>query len=100
MMTPKINEISWLIKKINDSVNVVGFLRDHKDGVFIIGGETGSHYSGHGENWKKKWDEYLKQNYLPKQLAVEKGLINKDWKSPGVSKEDQEIVDKISSNLL
>ena len=100
MMTPRINEIFWLIRKVNDSINVVGFLRDHKNGVFVIGGETGSHYSGHSESWEKKWDEYLKQNYITKQLAVEKGLINKDWKSPRISAQDQEIVDKISSNLL
>ena len=75
-------------------------MRDHQDGVFIIGGETGSYYSGHGENWKKKWDECLQQDYAPVNLAIEKGLIKKDWKPPQISKKDQEIVDKINNCLL
>lgn len=99
-MTPRINEISWLIKNGDDSINVVGFLRDHKDGVFIIGGETGSHYSGHSETWKEKWDEYINQNYMPVSSAIEQGVLNDGWTPPEINKDDQEIVDKINNKIL
>ena len=87
-------------KKKNRSINILGFLRDHNEGVFIIGGETGSHYSGHGESWQKKWDEYLKQNYISKDLAIEKEIINNTWKPPAINKDDKEIIQKIENNLL
>ena len=96
MQTPKINEILWLVKNKNGLISVVGFLRDHHDGVFIIEGETGSHYSGHGETWKNKWDKYITENYIPRNLALEKGLISNDWKPPLINKEDQKIINKIS----
>lgn len=75
-------------------------MRDHKDGVFIIGGETGSHYSGHSETWKEKWDEYINQNYMPVSSAIEQGVLNDCWTPPEINKDDQEIVDKINNKIL
>lgn len=98
-MIPKVKEVCWLVKRKNKSLSVLGFLRDDSGGFFILGGDTGSHYSGHGENWQKKWDSYIGQDYLPKDLAVQKGIIKENWKPPSINKNDQEIITTIMNNL-
>lgn len=97
---PKVNEICWLIKKENTSINTIGFLRNHKDGFFIIGGETGSHFSGHSETWQRKWEGYLTEGYIPVNIAIEKGIIKGDWKPLKISKNDQDVINKINNKLI
>lgn len=97
---PKVNEICWLIKKEEKLTNAIGFLRNHQNGCFIIGGPTGSHYSAHNENWQEKWENYIQLNYLPQSIAIKNNIIDEDWQPPQINNEDQSIISKIKSGLL
>lgn len=100
MIKPAINEILWLAKEEAKDTIVLGFLRDHQEGAFIIGGNTGSYYTGHNEGWEDIWNEYIEAGYIPVDLAKQKGILDKNWIPPSISREDQELVDKIRKNLL
>ena len=42
----------------------LGFVRCSDGGAYVIGGPTGSHMTGHGENWKTKYTELLAAGWL------------------------------------
>ena len=100
MKYPKIGQINWLLRKDKKNLQIVGYIRDHHDGFFVIGGVTGSHYSGHNEFWKGKWEEFLKLDFLSKDEAIKSKLIDENWVPPNVSSRDQEIIDKINNGIL
>ena len=97
MQYPQINKISWLVRKRNNKIKSLGFLRIKNNGFYIVGGETGSHSSGHGEGWKTKWAEYIKEGYFSMEEAVSQNIIPKRWKPPLLSLEDKEIIHILSS---
>ena len=75
MKNSSANRITWLIKNVDQKLDVVGFIRDHKDSFFIIGSKTGSYYGGHGESWKDKWEELLKEGFVLSNEALNQKLI-------------------------
>lgn len=100
MKKPIISEISWLFKKERGKLIVVGFLRDHKDDCFIIGGATGSHYSGHAETWQDKWNKYIEQGYITQDVAIKNGIIKDAWRPPSIKQEDKNTISRIQNNIL
>jgi nucleoside-diphosphate-sugar epimerase len=100
MSVPNSNEVTWLIRNIDKKLNVLGFIRDHKSGFFVIGSPTGSYYGGHSESWENKWKELLREGYVSSTEAIKRGLIPKDWTSPKISKQDNEIISKILKGVL
>ena len=99
-MVPQISEICWLTQNKEETPSVIGFVRDHRGGAYIIGGSTGSHFTGHGEKWESKWDKYMKEGYLPAEAAAKAGLIDTSWKPPILKKDDLGTVAKIKEGLI
>lgn len=97
MKTPEKAKILWLVKINQDQETVLGFLRDKFNGCFIIGGSTGSHYTGHGESWKTKWEEYIKEGYIDIDAAIKDKLLASNWLPPKISEKDQVIVNIINN---
>jgi hypothetical protein len=97
---PKVGEIHWLFRKDKKKLEVLGYVRAHHNGFFVIGSRTGSYYSGHTESWKDKWEEFLKLSFFPREEAIKNKLIAENWVPPEVSFEDQEIIDKINKGML
>jgi hypothetical protein len=100
MNKPKKEKILWLVKKNGNQMKIIGFLRDHDDSCFIIGGPTGSHYTGHGESWQSKWKEYMDDGYIDINSAVKNKILSSDWHSPKISKNDRVVVDMILQKKL
>jgi len=93
-MKPEKAKILWLVKK-NDPKTVLGFLRDQFEGCFIIGGPTGSHYTGHGERWESKWEQYLRGGYIYADSAKRTQSLPANWHPPKIATKDQIIINKI-----
>lgn len=100
MKKPKEARILWLVDKSDNRTIVVGFLRDHSDGCFIIGGPTGSHYTGHGERWESKWENYISEGYIDADSAKKNKILSFDWNPPRIKKKDKIIIDKILKGIL
>jgi len=101
MKKPTVGKIAWLFKKNNGGYNALGFLRmrGEREGCFIIGGPTGSHCTGHGEEWEGKLSEYVEQGYIDKENAIKENLISLDWSPPRISKGDQETIDGLMRDI-
>lgn len=100
MKKPKKTKISWLLKKGGDRTIIVGFLRDQSQGCFIIGGPTGSHYTGHGESWESKWKNYMREGYIDADSAKRNRILSSNWNPPMIKKKDQVIINKIFKGIL
>ena len=100
MKLPKKEKILWLVKKDGNHTNVIGFLRDQGDGCLIIGGPTGSHYTGHYESWRSKWEVYMRDGYIDVDAAIKSKIIPSDWHTPKISSKDQVIIDMILQKLV
>ena len=85
----------WFINKKNQS-DVIGLIRDYNDGCFIVGGLTGSHWTGHGEDWRNKKREMLSQGYINSELAIKRRIVPGNWKFPKVNWHDQRTIDSLS----
>lgn len=96
MKKPEKAKIFWLVKIKQNQKIVLGLLRDKYDGCFIIGGPTGSHYTGHGESWKSKWKEYLNKGYIDVDLAKKNQLLPLNWFPPKITQKDQSIINIIT----
>ena len=61
----------------------------------MIGGATGSHYTGHAESW---WDKLLliaQLGYLPAELAIKRKVVPVDWSPPAVSEKETYVLERI-----
>ena len=64
MSYPDENELVWMVKRVADRDEWLGFVRMKDGGAWIISGPTGSHRTGHGESWEKKYNTLLAEGYL------------------------------------
>jgi hypothetical protein len=95
MIKPEKLKAYWMHKKVGSKDSLLGLFRDGEAGCFILGGPTGSHYTGHGESWESKWKQLLKDGYIEVATAIAEGKLPKDWQPPKISRRDQELIDVI-----
>lgn len=100
MEKPTKTKILWLVKKKGNQNIIVGFLRDRSDGCFMIGGPTGSYYTGHAESWKLKWEEFIQDGYIDVNSAIKNKLLSSDWQPPKISERDKLIIKMILQGNL
>lgn len=51
MIEYETGKIVWFIKLCeNDTIHCLGFITSNTGGAYIVGGPTGSHFTGHGES--------------------------------------------------
>lgn len=99
MKIPKKNEIIWLVNKHEKKITL-GFLRDQRGGCLIINGPTGSHYSGHAESWKEKYNYYLREGFIEVEYAKRKKILSHDWKPQRIKPKDMELIKMILENRI
>jgi hypothetical protein len=85
-------KLRWLV---DASSTPLGFIRDNRGGAFIIGGATGSHYTGHTESWWDKLCAIGRLGYIPVELAIKRQLISAEWCAPELSEKDAFLVKRI-----
>ena len=85
--------IYWFIHDISHAP--LGLIRTTNGGALVIGGKTGSHFTGHGENYWKKLKELIALGYIPLATAKELSIAPPDWTPPPLSPSDREFVEKI-----
>jgi hypothetical protein len=78
----------------------LGFIRDNRGGALVIGGKTGSHYTGHGESWWAKLSEIARLGYIPLELASHQRLIPTDWSPPALDEKDAYLVRRIQNGEI
>jgi hypothetical protein len=64
MSNPAQNELIWMLRRVNERDEWLGFVRLTDGGARIVGGPTGSHLTGHGESWKDKYASLLAAGFL------------------------------------
>ena len=57
----------------------------------VIGGKSGSHLTGHNENYRDKITEVIRLGYIPSEIAKDLGFVSPDWTPPDESQLDSEI---------
>jgi hypothetical protein len=60
-------------------------------GAQVIGGKTGSHRTGHGENYWDKVVEVINLGYVPVDVAKDIKRLDVNWKPPDETTLDQRI---------
>jgi hypothetical protein len=90
-------KLCWLV---DASSTPLGFIRDNRGGAFIVGGATGSHYTGHTESWWDKLCEIGRLGYIPVELAMRRGLISGDWSAPELLDKDAFLVKRIQKGEI
>ena len=98
MKKPEKGKILWLVKK-NDPKTVLGFLKDRLGGCFIIGGPTGSHYTGHGEGWESKLEQYFREGYTDADLAKRSQFLPANWRPPEIATKDRIIIRELGGQV-
>jgi hypothetical protein len=84
--------IEWFVHPETDPPCPLGFLRDSRDGALIIGGQTGTHMTGHGERATAKMNEILSLGYIPLADAIKSNLIPAAWTPPSLNASDASLV--------
>ena len=93
-------QLSWFSHSDPRKFPPVGIIRDHKGGALVIGGPTGSHYTGHGESWEKKETWILGLGYVESWIDTDDGAPPGGWRGPAVSQVDMDLVNKIRKGVL
>ena len=57
----------------------------------IVGGKTGSHHTGHTENYWDKFTEVLRLGFVPVDIAKDLGIIPAKWTPPDPRTLDNQI---------
>jgi hypothetical protein len=60
-------------------------------GAKVIGGRTGSHRTGHGENYWDKVVEVIRLGYVPVDVAKDIKRLDLNWTPPDEATLDQRI---------
>jgi hypothetical protein len=60
-------------------------------GARVIGGKTGSHFTGHGESYWDKIVEVIRLGFIPVDVAMDLGRISSGWIAPDEGKLDSQI---------
>jgi hypothetical protein len=78
----------------------LGYIRDNRGGALVIGGKTGSHYTGHGESWWAKLSNIAALGYIPVEIAIRQQLIAADWMPPALDAQDALLVRRIQNGEI
>jgi hypothetical protein len=92
--------LSWFVHPSAVPPVPLGYIRDNRGGAFVIGGKTGSHYTGHGESWWAKLSEIAALGYIPVELASRQRLITTDWSPPALDDKDSHLVRRIQEGEI
>lgn len=57
----------------------------------VIGGTSGTHATGHGENYWDKIAEVIRLGYMPVSAAQDLGCLPLDWSPPNEDELDYQI---------
>ena len=89
--------LCWFIDRSSPSSAPLAFIRDHRGGAYVVGGPTGSHYTGHAESWWDKLSLIASSGYIPVELAMQKKIIPPDWAAPSMADKEAQLVERIRS---
>jgi hypothetical protein len=93
--------IQWLLLHAHGTVtHVAGFIRTSKGGALVIGGETGTHFTGHGERWDKKWQQLVSRGFITLEDGVRQGVVDQKWAPPELTPSERDFVDQIGNNQI
>ena len=85
----------WFVHPSSVPPTPLGFIRAKGRGTLLIGGLTGSHYTGHKDTWWDKFQLLVADGYIPLEVAQARGLLSRDWEPPALDNTDQVIVMRI-----
>ncbi len=99
MKKPEPGEIIWFLNPDYGVTKPLAFIRDHRNGAYVFGGHTGSHYTAHDESWEEKLNLILRKGYC--SIDNEQFLdIVKSWSPPQEKVDKDPIVQMIRSGKL
>jgi hypothetical protein len=87
-----IGKIQWLIYPAREPLIALGFVRVNKGGALIIGGKTGTHFTGHGESYWKKFTEIISLGYIPVEVAQDLKILPLNWQPPQLSSSERDFI--------
>ena len=97
----KIGQLIWFIKEESkNKFRSLAFVRTSKGGALIIGGSTGTHFTGHGESWKKKLEMVLTEGFISFDEAQRRGMIQTPLIFPDLTKSEQEFLEQIQEGII
>ncbi len=99
-MNIEICHVYWFVHLKKKPLVTLGFIRSSKGSAFVIGGTTGSHFTGHGESFWDKYKEIISLGYVPVEVAKDLGQLSSEWKPPDLSPPDKEDVESILNKEL
>jgi hypothetical protein len=85
----------WFVHPSTVPPTALGFIRDNSRGALLIGGLTGSHYTGHKDTWWVKFRGIISDGYIPLEVAQAQGLVSARWQPPALEDTDDAIVRRI-----
>ena len=92
--------IYWFVDSKNPKKYPLGIIRTYTFGTMILGGKTGSHFTGHGETWQMKLSEVSSLGYIAIEDAIKKEIVSKDWQPPSFNKDAADTVERIKNKEL
>jgi hypothetical protein len=92
--------IYWFVHSSTVPPTSLGYIRDNRNGAFVVGGKTGSHYTGHRDTWWDKFREVVSLGYVPVELALAQHLVSPDWTPPPFGDKDALIVHRIQAGEI
>ena len=98
VLEPRI--VYWFVHASTVPQIPLGFVRDNRGGALVIGGKTGSHYTGHRDTWWDKFREVVLLGYVPVEQAVAQHLVPSDWSPPSLDDKDALIVRRIQDGEI
>lgn len=87
------DKLFWLVKSDKD---FLGFFRFSGGAAYIVGGPTGSHFTGEGEGWKLKLGTYIAEGYILENEAKQKQIIKPDWTPPAIEAKDNAVFEQFN----
>jgi hypothetical protein len=90
----------WFVHPSTTPPTPLGFIRDNRNGALVIGGKTGSHYTGHRDTWWDKFREVVSLGYVPVEQAAAQHLVASDWTPPSLDDKDALIVRRIQNGEI
>lgn len=87
-----IGKLQWFIDPDSRPLIALGFVRTNKDGALIIGGKTGTHFTGHGESYWKKFAEIIALGYTPVEVAQDLKMLPMNWLPPQLSPSERDFI--------
>jgi hypothetical protein len=99
-MKIEIGQMEWFIHPNSMPYTTLGFIRTNLGGALVIGGKTGTHFTGHGEFYWNKLKEIISQGYIPVEIAKELKVISPDWTPPSLTPSEREFVENIREGKL